>query len=130
MSIEVSDDDDSFVLNDSENNENIAPPNSVSISSDDEAQGPPIVYELTSDEESPNTDELRKRKQTLIRNLFPSSKSTLKSRVREIKPQKPKGVEKMIGGVKVHIPVEPYGSQTALMFKVRFTLHTIAQIYY
>ncbi|CAH2052335.1 unnamed protein product, partial [Iphiclides podalirius] len=122
MSFEVSDDEDSFAPNDSENNENMAPPNSISISSDEETQEPPIVYELTSDEEAPKTLDIRKKKQALIRNLFPCTKSTLKTGTRDLKSsivqQKPKGFEKMIGGVKVHIPVEPYGSQTALMFKV------------
>ncbi|KPI98839.1 Fanconi anemia group J protein-like [Papilio xuthus] len=116
---ELSEDDDSFVLND-EVEEKTLPLRSISISSDDENQGPAIVYELTSDEEEPSdTVELQKKKQALIKNLFPNTKPSIKGNT-QIAPQtpKPKGFEQMIGGIKVHIPVKPYGCQTALMFKV------------
>lgn len=120
---EISEDDDSFVL-DSERKENRAPLNSISISSGDESQGAAVVYELTSDEEeSPNVIELRKKKQMLIKNLFPNAKSRSNSKMMksQVEPQipKPQGFEQMIGGIKVHIPVKPYGCQTALMFKVK-----------
>ncbi|XP_045539006.1 Fanconi anemia group J protein homolog isoform X2 [Papilio machaon] len=116
---ELSEDDDSFVLND-ETEEKTLPLNSISISSDDENRGPAVVYELTSDEEEPsNTVELRKKKQELIKNLFPNTKPNIERKA-QVAPEipKPQGFEQMIGGIKVHIPVKPYGCQTALMFKV------------
>ncbi|XP_013146358.1 PREDICTED: Fanconi anemia group J protein-like isoform X2 [Papilio polytes] len=119
---ELSEDDDSFVL-DAEFEEKTLPLNSISISSDDETKGSAVVYELTSDEDEPaKAVELRKKKQALIKNLFPNTKisNNRKTQAPQIVPQipKPKGFELMIGGIKVHIPVKPYGCQTALMFKV------------
>ncbi|CAG5047709.1 unnamed protein product [Parnassius apollo] len=112
---EISEDEDSFVLSNSEMNKSSE--QHIIISSDEESQGPAVVYELTSDEDECSC-EIRNKKQTLIKNLFPTTKSSNKNNTKLLKPPKGKGFEKMIGGIKVHIPLEPYGSQTALMFKV------------
>ncbi|XP_068623451.1 Fanconi anemia group J protein homolog [Battus philenor] len=123
--IEISDDDDSFVLDGV--NDNSKPVDSFSISSDDSEEviemGAKIKTILISDEEEDIKVEIRKKKQTLIKDLFRTAKHSTKTNSNIRKPVisqilKPKGFEKMIGGVKVQIPVEPYGSQTALMFKV------------
>ncbi|XP_050679704.1 Fanconi anemia group J protein homolog isoform X2 [Leptidea sinapis] len=106
---------------------------SIEISDDDESFEEPVnskqkavAYEISSDEELPNV-EIRSKRQTYIHNLFPKT-ATISSRTNETsrKPgQTPNvnpipdkcgsGIEKMIGGVKVILPVNPYGSQLALM---------------
>ncbi|XP_047999138.1 Fanconi anemia group J protein homolog isoform X4 [Leguminivora glycinivorella] len=79
---------------------------------------------LTSDDDSELPEvTLASKKTAVIKNLFPkSAKSGMASTSNSNIPMyfKPKvpGFEKIIGGVKVNLPVEPYGCQIALMFKV------------
>ncbi|CAH0758757.1 unnamed protein product [Diatraea saccharalis] len=144
-SYELSDDDDSFSLpkcpgkpeSPLDNNTN-----TVILSSDEEIENNPaersystnsVICDLTSDEDElpevivnskkgKNSEartniikrlfpvsEKRDKLLTNVSNLMPSSSRTL--------PKEP-GIDKMIGGVSVNMPVEPYGCQIALMSKV------------
>lgn len=92
------------------------------ISSDEENCAP----EISSDEEPP-IPSVKKTRQQLLNNMFPRSISNIDSSPTKSKgkgpsniPEAPKnpGFKKMIGGIEVNLPVDPYGSQIALMFKV------------
>lgn len=140
MSIEISDDDDSFVqpqhfdqLDASEfqgtlcldsNNE---PTEVLSVSSDAES------YYTSDDDELPAVNLATKK--NAVKNLFapkieikptPSTSRISNNRRQQIIPSitqvpvppKLPGFQRMIGGVLVELPVEPYGSQIALMSKV------------
>lgn len=123
--IEISDDDDSFSLQD----------DSILISSDEDNTTVPTENCLTSDDELPSV-EMQAKKLAAIKKLFPttakkdmnnditanSSKNQMKNDVKlpsnsTEKPKEP-GVNRMIEGVNVNLPVNPYGCQVALMSMV------------
>ncbi|XP_063541284.1 Fanconi anemia group J protein homolog isoform X2 [Cydia strobilella] len=129
--VAISDDDDSFE----------APVPSMRITRSAAASNKPVVVEVSDEVDSDNTIDysdtnltsdddselpevtLTSKKNALIKKLFPkSSKSGMSSASSAKMPVylKPKvqGFEKIIGGVTVNLPVEPYGCQIALMFKV------------
>lgn len=103
------------------------------------ASNKPTVMEISSEVDSDNTIDysdtnlisdddselpevtLSSKKTAVIKNLFPKSATSGMSSSSKmpvyLKPKVP-GFEKIIGGVPVHLPVEPYGCQIALMFKV------------
>ncbi|XP_061722713.1 Fanconi anemia group J protein homolog isoform X2 [Cydia pomonella] len=127
--VEISDDDDSFE----------APVPSMRITRSAAASNKPTVMEISSEVDSDNTIDysdtnlisdddselpevtLSSKKTAVIKNLFPKSATSGMSSSSKmpvyLKPKVP-GFEKIIGGVPVHLPVEPYGCQIALMFKV------------
>lgn len=131
-SIEVSDDEDSFSL--SQHQGPVKSPyndETILLSSDNEPDDKSAIN-FTSDEEDdlPKVS-VRNHKKNVIKSLFPnSSKSTKQLKVDNVdkveamssKPhtQKPRdpGFDKIIGGVTVNLPVDPYGCQIALMSKV------------
>lgn len=123
--VELSDDDDSFALpKDSGKQEQPHGDDTIELSSDndsDERSSKTVDY-FTSDEEN-NLPEvnLASRKKAVLKQLFPTpTKSQVgpsTSKVSSIKPKDP-GFDKMIGGVTVNLPVDPYGCQIALMSKV------------
>ncbi|KAJ2940172.1 hypothetical protein O0L34_g11736 [Tuta absoluta] len=137
---QISDDDESFDQLDLENVQELAKKQEkadiVNISSDEDT----VPYELTSDEELP---EVNLKRTNVIKNLFPTKPAVNKGRNKPstsfgtaskpyVKPvqtcpsittdvvtaPRPPGFVKDIGGVKVHLPVDPYGSQIVLMFKL------------
>lgn len=152
--IEISDDDDSFSgpgCSKTDQTDHLG--NAVSLISDEELQNISIDNTLLSDdEELPN---VIIKKNTAIKSLFPSKNKKRSVTKREQKtstiksffPQKqnvkvpvakvtrppiepPKAVfNRMIAGVNVLLPVDPYGSQVALMAKVIIT-KTLHQIFF
>ncbi|XP_041972498.1 Fanconi anemia group J protein homolog isoform X2 [Aricia agestis] len=105
--IEISDDDDSFYQ------ETIPSEESVVTSDEDGSDELPKVSMKTS-------------RQAVITNLFPNAKPKPKvftatpkedTSVVVNEPQKPV-FKRMIGGIEVKLPVDPYGSQVALMSQV------------
>lgn len=122
-SVEISDDDDSFELP-APSKRLIRSGDHVTVDlSSDVDSDKTLDYSdsnLTSDEEIylPKVN-MNSKKTAVINNLFRTSTSVRKpTPVTNYEKPKVPGFEKMIAGVKVHIPVEPYGSQMALMFKV------------
>lgn len=127
--LEISDDDDSFEMG-------------SRLLDNPNYEENEHIYEISSDED--DIEEIKARRQAHIQRLFPmfkqesqsvnkpgSSSSNLfpKSNHNQVvgsdissktfqTTDKPKIFEKMVGGVKVQLPVDPYGCQTALMFKV------------
>ncbi|KAL0818377.1 hypothetical protein ABMA28_008852 [Loxostege sticticalis] len=129
--IELSDDDDSFALpKDSGKQEQPHGEDTIELSSDNDSDGrsSKTVDYFTSDEEN-NLPEvnLASRKKAVLKQLFPTpTKSQVgpsTSKVSSIKPKDP-GFDKMIGGVTVNLPVDPYGCQIALMSKVITAIKT------
>lgn len=119
--IEISDDDDSFSHQG----------DSILISSDEDNTTAPTDC-LTSDDELPNI-EMRAKKMAAIKNLFTATATDTASSSKDLKKSndvitppisaatdKPKdpGVNRMIEGVNVNLPVNPYGCQVALMSMV------------
>lgn len=114
---EISDDDDSFEDPSASGLQNMDE-DVFSISSDDTAQNETNISEDDSPISNPKTNEINvpnEERDRVIRNIF--SCSTVNNEVALVKDKKPAFV-RMIGGVQVTTPVEPYGCQVALMFKV------------
>lgn len=132
-SIEISDDEDSFSLSqlpgpqkDSSDNETIL------LSSDKESIGKSsdtVNYFTSDDEEELPEVSINNKRRNVIKSLFPNASKQVEQIDNNVKveastsrtlPSKPKdpGFDKMIGGVTVNLPVDPYGCQVALMFKV------------
>ncbi|XP_045771285.1 Fanconi anemia group J protein homolog isoform X2 [Maniola jurtina] len=107
--IYISDDDDSF---------DYQSPPEKSTSTD--------AISITDDEDvdKPKPADMKDKRQALIKNLFPNTKtnggSSSKWEVVELVApvQKQPDFVKVIGGVSVHLPVNPYPCQIAVMFKV------------
>lgn len=132
-SIEISDDEDSFSLSqlpgpqkDSSDNETIL------LSSDKESIGKSsdtVNYFTSDDEEELPEVSINNKRRNVIKSLFPNASKQVDqidnnvkveastSRTVPLIPKDP-GFDKMIGGVTVNLPVDPYGCQVALMFKV------------
>ncbi|RVE54025.1 hypothetical protein evm_001428 [Chilo suppressalis] len=141
-SFEISDDDDSYSLeNHQQKSSTINITNTVVISSDEDESKPAVPVSnktnsttcvLTSDEDDLPEVNLKDKKSTasksrknVIKKLFPVSTkqenqfggpSNLRPST-SVAPVDP-GIQKMISGVAVNMPVEPYGCQIALMSKV------------
>ncbi|XP_069356988.1 Fanconi anemia group J protein-like isoform X2 [Maniola hyperantus] len=107
--IYISDDDDSFDYQSPP--EKSTSTDTISITDDE-------------DEDKPKPVDVKHNRQALIKNLFPSTKtnggSSSKCEVvdRLAPMQKQPDFMKPIGGVSVHLPVNPYPCQIAVMFKV------------
>ncbi|KAI8442066.1 hypothetical protein MSG28_005705 [Choristoneura fumiferana] len=121
--VEISDDDDSFeVPVPSKRVTRSGDHVTVDLSSDVDSDKT-LDYSdtnLTSDEEIYLPEvKMNSKKTAVISKMFPTA-TNVRKQIPATNIDKPKilGFEKMIAGVKVHIPVEPYGSQMALMFKV------------
>lgn len=129
--IYISEDDDSFDTPFVKDRPKRIP--HISISDDEDEENPQrLDVEVKSqseiisdDEEVPSQNlEMNKRRHALIKNLFPNVKSdgsgSSKSRVIDPIPpaEKQPGFVKVMGGVSVHLPVNPYPCQVAVMFKV------------
>lgn len=132
---QISDDDESFEqLQMSESRQDV-----ISISSDNSTEN----YYTSDDEFELPAVNLQSRKSAVIKNLFPTAKGPIKNvdivKKAPVLPEVPKNVPKSIpstskfiqdqskraafeivmGGVKIHLPVDPYGCQKVLMFKVK-----------
>lgn len=130
--IYISEDDDSFDISSDKERPKRIPQIYISDDEDEEILLPVDIEVrsqtaqiISDDEEVPIQDvEMKKRRQALIKNLFPNVKSdgsgSSKSRViDQISPvEKQPDFVKVIGGVSVHLPVNPYPCQVAVMFKV------------
>lgn len=131
-SIEISDDDDSFAEpRDSGKQEQPSGSDTIELSSDNDSNSSKTVDYFTSDEENKLPEiNLTSKKKSILSQLFPSPKKARcddgagpsTSKLSPTKTKNP-GFDKMIGGVTVNLPVDPYGCQIALMSKVSSTKH-------
>ncbi|XP_028169012.1 Fanconi anemia group J protein homolog [Ostrinia furnacalis] len=130
--IELSDDDDSFILpKKAEKLEQLSGEDSVLLSDDNDAEerSSNTVDYFTSDEEYLPEIDLKSRKKKVLKQLFPTPEKLRwddaagPSKVSPVKLRDP-GFDKMIGGVTVNLPVDPYGCQIALMSKVITAIKT------
>jgi hypothetical protein len=146
--VEISDDDDSFLENERPspkkprgNNETI----SISSENDNDTNelSGDSIQSLTSDEDEKLPEvTIRNNKSSIIKRLFPARGKPAPTREKPasfgessknvpstsstgptkpiVEPEAPRnpGINKMIGGVPVNMPVDPYGCQIALMSKV------------
>ncbi|XP_037292848.1 Fanconi anemia group J protein isoform X2 [Manduca sexta] len=107
--IEISDDDDSMDPEDQTNPISI----DVVISDDDDGNSP-----CNDEDNLPPTLSQENKKTSALKKLFSKSNNGPSvSKIREEKPRPP-GINKMIGGINVNLPVNPYGCQVAVMSKV------------
>lgn len=136
-SIELTDDDDSFL-------QITQPEDETTILSSDKENYADII---SSDDDLPEVNmAIQEKKSAHIKNLFLSSSKT-QNKVKEISrklqdfkrvlppsmplgiPAKPRdpGINKMIEGINVNLPVNPYGCQVALMSMVRICVVILRQ---